>query len=76
MATKTWETLKVRYCAHVNAEISLEAEVVYPADMLPDEAPRVLAHRCSNGVACSLNNQAACVWAGTNPTFDPFEEKD
>ena len=74
MAYKTWDTLKIRYCDHSKAEVGLEVEAVYPSEWLPDQAPRLHAHRCSNGVLCSLSDKASCVWSGTNPDYDPFQE--
>ena len=74
MAIKTWQTIRVRYCPHANCEVGLEAQVVYPADHLPEQAARVIAHRCSHAIACNLDNRPSCIWAGTNPTFDPFLE--
>ena len=76
MAIRDWQTLKVRYCEHVNTEVGLEAEVVYPADILPDQSPRLLTHRCSQGYECALENKGNCVWAGNNPDYDPFEEEE
>jgi hypothetical protein len=75
MAVKTWQTLKIKYCQHAGVEVGLEAEVVYPAEWLPDQPPRVNAHRCSHGLACNLDGRPSCIWAGTNPVFDPFLEK-
>lgn len=75
MAVKVWQTIKVQYCRHAGGEVALEAEVLYPGEHLPDQDPRVVAHRCSRGVECGLLSEAACVWAGTNPAFDPFAEK-
>jgi hypothetical protein len=74
MAEKSWQVIKVRYCHHANQEVNLEAEMIYPAEFLPDQQPRVNAHRCSHAFACNLDGRASCVWAGTNPTFDPFIE--
>lgn len=74
MAVKTWQTIKVRYCHHADAEVELEAQTVYPAEWLPDQPPRILAHRCSHAFACSLDGRPSCVWAGTNPSYDPFRE--
>ena len=71
MATKTWQTIQVKYCAHALEEVNLEAEIVYPADYLPDLMARVYAHRCSHAMVCTNPN---CVWAGTNPVLDPFKE--
>jgi len=74
MAVKVWETIKVQYCHHVSQEVGLEAEVIYPADFLPD-LPRVVCHRCSQAFTCNLDGRPACMWAGTNPAFDPFQEE-
>jgi len=74
MAVKTWEAVKIRFCEHAGAEVALEAEMVYPIDILSDQPARLLAHRCSRGVECSQNSQPSCVWAGTNPDYDPFGE--
>ena len=76
MALKTWQDVKVRYCDHAGCEVALEAEVVYPAEFLPDQPPRILAHRCSEAVRCMLFNKPSCVWAGSNPLYDPFVEKN
>jgi hypothetical protein len=76
MAFKTWQTIKVRYCHHVGEDVSMEAEVLYPAEFLPDQHPRILAHRCSRALACNLDERSSCTWASTNPTFDPFQESD
>jgi hypothetical protein len=73
MATKAWQTVKVCYCPRVEREVSLEAEVVYPHDLLPDQPGRVTAHRCSYGIYCNLDGKPACIWAGTNPLFNPFD---
>jgi hypothetical protein len=74
MAVKTWQTIKVHYCHHVKREVELEAQAVYPAEWLPDQPPRILAHRCSHAFACNLDGRPSCVWAGTNPSYDPFRE--
>ena len=74
MAVTTWGTIKVRYCHHVEEEVDFEAEMVYPPEWLPDLGPRIIAHRCSRAMACNLDDRASCVWAGTNPTLDPFSD--
>lgn len=74
MSFKTWQTLKVRYCHHTDAQVSLEALLVYPAEWLPEQPPRVLRHRCSRALVCNLVDHQSCVWAGTNPAYDPFAE--
>ncbi len=75
MAVKTWQTVRVRFCDHAGADVSLEALVIYPAEHLPDQAPRVIAHRCSHALACNLESRPSCMWAGTNPAFDPYKEQ-
>lgn len=75
MAEKTWQPIKITFCHHVGEEVSFEAELIYPADFLPDPYPRVVAHRCSRAVVCNLEGKASCIWAGSNPVFDPFLEK-
>jgi hypothetical protein len=71
VAELTWETSKVCYCEHVKGDVALEAEMLFPMDELPDPA-RVISHRCSHGAECNQSGKAACVWAGTNPDYDPF----
>jgi hypothetical protein len=75
MAEVVWETVKVQFCHHVDQRVGLQAETIYPSDLLPDQPGRVLAHRCSHAFACNLDGRASCIWAGTNPAFDPFLEK-
>lgn len=72
MTIKTWETVKTQYCQRAGREVALEAETIYPADILPDQPPRLGAHRCSQGAACSALDRPACQWAGSTPGYDPF----
>mgnify|MGYP001769445565 CR=1 FL=1 len=72
MSVKTWQPVKYCFCHHVDGSVALEAEVVYPSEVLPDQQPRVLAHRCSHGAICNLDGRVSCLWAGTNPAVDPF----
>lgn len=76
MASKSWQVIKVRYCHHVQKDVGLEAEVVYPADFMPDQAPRIIGHRCSHAFACNIDGRPSCVWAGTNPAYDPFTDDE
>lgn len=75
MAEVLWDTIKVQFCHHIDQQVSLQAQVVFPADMLPDQGARILSHRCSHGFACNLDGRPSCIWAGTNPVMDPFIEK-
>lgn len=74
MAFRSWHPIKTQFCEHAGCEVDLEVQVVYPAEILPDQAPRVLSHRCSEGLICNLIDKPSCVWAGTNPAFDPFAQ--
>jgi len=74
MAEKRWEPERMYYCDHADCEVVLEAEVVYPADFLPDQPPRLLSRRCSRGLECNMWKNVTCVWAGTNPLVDPFKK--
>lgn len=74
MAEKKWEKMEQCFCSHADMDVSLEAEVIYPMDYLDGQPPQVGAHRCSNMLLCNQFNQGACIWAGTNPDFDPFSE--
>jgi hypothetical protein len=76
MSEKSWEIVKVHYCHHVKEEVGLEAQVVYPAEWMPDQPPRVFAHRCSKAIMCNQDGRPSCIWAGTNPAVDPFKEGD
>ena len=75
MAVKTWKVVKISYCDRARQEVSFDAEVVYPAEWLPDQPPRVLNHRCSRAARCNLLNIPVCLWSATNPSYDPFSKK-
>lgn len=75
MAEKHWETVKVQYCDRVESEVTLDAELIYPAEFMPDQPARLVARRCSRGLECNLDENMTCVWAGTNPVYDPFSQK-
>ncbi len=71
MAEKIWQVEKIERCERAGHEIQIENEVVYPAENLPDQPPRILAQRCSNALECNLLEKAACALCGTNPDLDP-----
>ncbi len=73
MANKQWEQVETCFCAHADMDVNLEVETIYPADFLGD-TPRLGAHRCSNAVFCNQFNQGACIYTGTNPDIDPFQD--
>ncbi len=72
MAFRTWQVDKIKYCEIAGCEVALEDDVVYPAEQLPDQPPRVLAHRCSNAMICGQMDSPVCIWCGTNPDRQPL----
>jgi len=72
MAQVKWQVSKIRYCEHVGHEIALETELIFPSEHLPDQPPRVIAHRCSNATMCNQFDTMACAWCGTNPDYRPM----
>jgi hypothetical protein len=76
VAVKKWEQIQVRYCHRVQTEVSLDAEMIFAAEWMPDQPPQVVAHRCSHAFACNMDGRPSCVWAGTNPAYDPFIEPE
>jgi hypothetical protein len=72
MAWVTWEAIRWQHCERVNERVALEARLVYPADTLPDQPPRVMAHRCSKAMTCNQFDRPTCCWAGTLPAYDPL----
>jgi hypothetical protein len=48
VAQVSWHVIERRICELVRDEVSLEAKLAFPAEVLPDQPPRVLAHRCSH----------------------------
>lgn len=72
MAHEVWQVMKTQHCERIGEEASLEVHLVYPADILPDQGPRVLGHRCSHGLCCNRLDSPTCQWAGTLPGYDPF----
>jgi hypothetical protein len=75
MAEKNWEKFQTRFCDQADMDVSLDVEVIYPAEYLDHEAPRLGAHRCSNGMVCNQFDQGVCIWSGTNPAVDPFKDQ-
>lgn len=71
MAQKAWKVTKIRYCEHAGHEIKLETQVVYPAEHIPYQLPRVIANRCSNAIECNKIDKMVCAWCGTNPDVKP-----
>lgn len=72
MSTVRWEPVREQFCERIEERVSLEAELAYPAEHLPDQPPRVVAHRCSRGMVCNLFDKPTCCWSGTQPGYDPL----
>jgi hypothetical protein len=39
---------------------------------LPEQPPRIIAHRCSNAIECNGVDKPGCVWSATNPNYRPL----
>jgi len=76
VAHRHWEVIKISDCEHAGEEVALEAEIMYAVTNLPEQALRIVAHRCSSGLACSSLRQPSCCWSCTNPDYDPFKEQE
>lgn len=73
MAWEQWVVLRTQECPRLGEEVRLEARVVYPAEWLPDQPPRVTAHRCSHAEVCRTSLHPGCRWDGRVPEYDPFQ---
>ncbi|UCF62245.1 MAG: hypothetical protein JSV37_05990 [Anaerolineaceae bacterium] len=68
----TWRTIKRQVCERIDEEVALEFKLVYPAELLPDQPPRIIGRRCSKAMECNQLDKPTCHWAGTLPGYDPF----
>ena len=64
MAWEFWRTVKRARCEGVKKNVALESRLVFAADALPDQPPRVLAYRCSSAEGCDHFAQPSCPWDG------------
>jgi len=72
MAEVCWQRVKTMVCEKIGEEVHLDALLVYPIDLLPDQAARVIRRRCSAALTCNLRDQPTCSWSGTLPGYDPL----
>lgn len=72
MSEPVWRPVRRIYCPKAGKMADLEIQLVYPAEVLPDSPPRVVAERCSIELECNRLEAPTCKWAGTLPDFDPF----
>jgi len=72
VAEVEWRPIKETRCDRIGQPVALEARVIYPAEHLPDQPGRLLAHRCSLGFSCNAFDRPACCWSGNWPGYDPF----
>lgn len=57
------------YCSHANCEIELNSTVVYPAEILPHQSPRITNRTCSHFLNCNLQDKTACSLDLRTPRF-------
>ena len=72
MAQKQWYVSKTCYCERAQHEVAFETQIVLPSEHLPEQPPRILAHRCANAIECNGVNKPGCAWSGTNPDYRPM----
>jgi hypothetical protein len=62
MAWETWQTVKQERCSIIKKNAALESRLVFAADRMPDQPPRVVSYRCSYGESCTQSNKTMCPW--------------
>ena len=72
MSHVVWQPIKRARCERIGEVVALEAKLIYPAEFLPDQPPRVVSRRCSMAMHCNAIDRPTCCWAGTLPGYDPF----
>lgn len=75
MATVLWRPVQTKLCERVRKVATLELQLVFPGENLPDQPPHVRSRRCSLALECNQFDRATCVWAGTQPEYDPLGER-
>lgn len=60
---RTSEKVSHRYCAHAKSEITLKTKIIFPADIMPDQPPRITSRQCSHYFDCNLLDKEACTYA-------------
>lgn len=64
--SRTFHSKTSRYCSHANCKVELRTTIVYPAEVLPEQPPRVNNRTCSHYFDCSLQDKAACTFVVRN----------
>jgi hypothetical protein len=59
------ESTMQHYCSHANCKVELKTTYVYPADIMPETAPRINQRTCSHYFTCTLQDKSACSFALT-----------
>ncbi|MGA2112192.1 MAG: hypothetical protein ABSG98_08600 [Anaerolineales bacterium] len=72
MTTVLWRPVQTKLCERVGEVATLEVQLVFPGELLPDQPPRVRSRRCSLALQCNQLDLATCIWAGTQPEYDPL----
>jgi hypothetical protein len=62
MAWESWRAGKQTHCEVMDEKVTLQSRLAFAADNLPDQPPRVLAHRCSSAENCDHFDQNKCPW--------------
>jgi hypothetical protein len=59
----TTEKVSRRFCAHAKTEVTLKSKLIFPADIMPDQPPRITSRQCSHYFDCNLLDKDACSYA-------------
>ncbi len=60
---RTSENVSHRYCAHAKSEVTLSTKIIFPADIMPEQPPRISSRDCSHYFNCNLLDKKACTYA-------------
>lgn len=66
-SNRTTEVITCRYCGHAKEDVTIETRFVYPAEIFPDQPPRIQSRNCSHYLDCNLQDKTVCTFAATSP---------
>ncbi len=74
MSSKSWEVIKTCYCQHIDTKSGWKPSWSIRLNGCRTRRRAFLPIVARKAVSCNLDGRPSCVWAGTNPVFDPFIE--
>ena len=55
-----------KFCTHANCRVTISSTLSFPAEIIPDSPPRIMARNCSHYLDCSLQDKSACTFKISN----------